>query len=143
MLVRPLHHYLSAQVRKVRPAHKGSYVPAEAARPIREFHPVTKDCLPDKVCTPRVKIPSLIKNLNLCMPRDESIIDVGEWLGLVALQSPQVAQNETLDPYLCRYSIPLEESTDGTAIKTSNLVILRWSGLIPAHWLRHLFVILW
>ncbi|KAL8964576.1 MAG: hypothetical protein Q9183_004356 [Haloplaca sp. 2 TL-2023] len=61
--------------------------------------------------------------------------EVDEWLSLVALQSPRIEQGDNIDPYLCRYPKP---DADGATM--ARLVCLRWSGFIPAQWLRHLFV---
>ncbi len=61
-----------------------------------------------------------------------------EWLGLVALQSPRVRADDEIDPYLSRYSVP-----DSGSAMVSDLVVLQWSGFIPALWIRSLWIRLW
>ena len=65
-------------------------------------------------------------------------IEVHEWLGLVSLQSPRIREDDEIDPYLSRYSVPDLESAE-----PANLVTLRWSGFIPSHWIKGLFIELW
>ena len=61
-----------------------------------------------------------------------------EWLGLVALQSPRVCVDDKIDPYLSRYSVP-----DSDSAVVSDVVVLKWSGFIPALWIRSLWIRLW
>ena len=61
--------------------------------------------------------------------------DIHEWLGLVALQSPRIRADDAIDSYLSRYSVPESGST-----VASDLIVLGWSGFIPAVWVRGLFM---
>ncbi|PWY95071.1 hypothetical protein BO94DRAFT_456164 [Aspergillus sclerotioniger CBS 115572] len=63
--------------------------------------------------------------------------EISEWLALVSLESPRVTAADDVDPYLCRYSVP-----DSDDAKPSNLVTLKWRGLIPSRWIMQLFVAL-
>ncbi|PYI12439.1 hypothetical protein BO78DRAFT_331006 [Aspergillus sclerotiicarbonarius CBS 121057] len=63
--------------------------------------------------------------------------ELSEWLALVSLESPRVAAEDDVDPYLCRYSVP-----DSDDAKPSDLVSLKWRGLIPPRWIMQLFVAL-
>ena len=65
-------------------------------------------------------------------------LETHEWLGMVALQSPRVQASDSIDPYLCRYSVPDAENAE-----TYNLVRVSWKGFIPSEWIRDLFVQLW
>ena len=67
----------------------------------------------------------------------DQAIEMSEWLSLVSLQSSRIEQDDTIDPYLCRYSRP-----DGDPANTGELVLIKWSGFIPAQWLRNMFIIL-
>lgn len=58
-----------------------------------------------------------------------------EWLGLVALQSPRLRVDDEIDPYLSRYSVP-----DRDSAVVSNVVVLQWSGFIPALWVKGLLI---
>ena len=66
-------------------------------------------------------------------------LDIYEWLGLVALQSPRVQASDNIDPYLSRYHIP---AADNEFPKPCNLVTLSWKALLPASWVRDLFITL-
>ncbi|KAA6406916.1 MAG: hypothetical protein FRX48_09214 [Lasallia pustulata] len=61
-------------------------------------------------------------------------IEFHEWLSLVLLGSHSVRADNRMDSYLCRYSVLSEEVATPT-----NLVHLRWSGFLPAPWIRTLF----
>ena len=63
---------------------------------------------------------------------------VNEWIGLVTLESPRVLLNDTIDPYLCRYAV-----LDNEQKASCDLVRVRWIGLIPAPWIRCLFIDIW
>ena len=63
------------------------------------------------------------------------VADVEEWISLVAMQSPRVQANDSVDPYLCRYAIPDCDITtmDGQPVNIRDLVLLRWHGFLPSH----------
>ncbi|RAL01006.1 ribonuclease P protein subunit p40 [Aspergillus ibericus CBS 121593] len=63
--------------------------------------------------------------------------ELSEWLALVSLESPRVSAEDDVDPYLCRYSVP--DSDDATS---SDLISVKWRGLIPSRWIMQLFVAL-
>ena len=107
--------------------------------PIAKHHPTTKESTPQQKTTERVRIPNL-------RPHKSSDSDDGfeywalethEWLSLVAIESPRVCSEDTIDPFLSRYQVP-----DGDSEKNSNIVTLRWTGLIPTCWVRQLFIYL-
>ena len=56
---------------------------------------------------------------------------------MISLESPRVAAEDDVDPYLCRYSVP-----DSDDAKPSDLVSVKWRGLIPPRWIMQLFVAL-
>ena len=58
-----------------------------------------------------------------------------EWLSLIAMESPRVCLEDTIDPFLSRYQVP-----DGDPGMISNMAILTWTGLIPNSWVRTLFI---
>lgn len=49
---------------------------------------------------------------------------------MVSLESPRVSVYDDVDPYLCRYSVP-----DSDNAKSTNLVSLKWHGLVPSRWI--------
>ena len=62
-------------------------------------------------------------------------LDMHEWLDLVALQSPRIRADDEIDSYLSRYSVPERNSA-----VASDLIVLVWSGFIPALWIRGLLM---
>lgn len=110
------------------------------AIPLAKLHPVTKKCEPIPTVTGPIKIPESIEGCSAPWPPvalENCVIEMDEWLNLVMLQSPRIQQNDHIDPYLCRYRPPDESSSE-----IRRLVSLRWSGFIPATWIRRLFLVL-
>lgn len=62
---------------------------------------------------------------------------LSEWLAMVALGSPRVTANDTIDPYLSRYSVP-----DADDSKPANLTSLKWHGFINSQWITQLLIAL-
>lgn len=62
---------------------------------------------------------------------------LAEWLAMVSLESPRVDENDTIDPYLSRYSVP-----DAEASSASDLISLKWHGFINPQWATKLFITL-
>lgn len=65
--------------------------------------------------------------------------EVSEWLAMVSIRSRRVSATDNIDPYLCRYVAP--EISDKAATAT-DLMSLKWGGLIPPHWIAQLFITL-
>ncbi|KAF6220904.1 hypothetical protein HO133_002584 [Letharia lupina] len=107
--------------------------------PIIEHHPVTKDCSPHQKTTERVSAPNFIPPPHSDSNDDfeDWALETYEWLSLVAMESPRILSEDTIDPYLSRYQIP-----DGDSAKVLNMITLTWTGFIPALWARHLFICL-
>ncbi|RAH78432.1 hypothetical protein BO86DRAFT_368763 [Aspergillus japonicus CBS 114.51] len=61
--------------------------------------------------------------------------EISEWLAMVSLASPRVTAADDVDPYLSRYSVP-----DADGATPTDLVTLRWRGLIPPKWIVGLLV---
>ena len=58
-----------------------------------------------------------------------------EWIAMVQLGSPRVSAGDDVDSYLSRYSVP---GADGAS--TTDLISLKWHGLISAKWILQLFI---
>jgi ribonucleases P/MRP protein subunit RPP40 len=58
-----------------------------------------------------------------------------EWLGLVALESDRVQDNDSVDPYLCRWTFP-----EGTTEQATPIRVLRWKGMVDAGWVTQLLI---
>ena len=105
--------------------------------PITRHHPVTKECLPQQETTKRVRIPNLNPSRSSDSHEDfeDWALETYEWLSLIAMESPRVCLEDTIDPFLSRYQVP-----DGDPGILSNMTILTWTGLIPNCWVRTLFI---
>lgn len=108
-------------------------------RPIAKHHPVTQICSPRLATSPAVLVPNLTHS-DRASSHDEFeqwSLETYEWLSLVAAGSPRVLRGDTVDPFLSRYQVP-----DANEEKSLTLVTLTWVGLIPAGWIRELFMAL-
>ncbi len=65
----------------------------------------------------------------------EEQLEIVEWLGLVALDSPRIGSGDTIDSYLSRYEVPQLEQASVT-----QLVKLTWHGFISPEWVRNLYL---
>lgn len=61
---------------------------------------------------------------------EEAATDLYEWLSLIRLQSPRIAADDVVDPYLSRYRAPPGEAGQ------ARVCTLSWQGLFAASWLR-------
>ena len=105
--------------------------------PLAKQHPFRETVSPSVTHIKAARVPSLV--VSQATPDDEEWgTEVHEWLSLVALQSPRIEASDDVDPYLCRYQVPSHESAE-----IYDLVSLRWTGFLPALWIRGLLVDLW
>ena len=107
--------------------------------PITKHHPVTKSCSPQKRTIEKVRVPK--PGPPLTPDSDEEFedwaLETYEWLSLVALESPRILSEDTIDPFLSRYQIPQNDSG-----KALNMVTVTWNGFIPALWIMQFFIVL-
>ncbi|KAF7589323.1 hypothetical protein BBP40_004476 [Aspergillus hancockii] len=104
-------------------------------------HPHIIDCEPVRAHHRDVLVP-LFKEMNIAETAPEEELrdhcdEISEWLAMVTLGSPRVTANDDIDPFLCRYSVP-----DADDAKSSDIVSLRWRGLLPPKWIMSLFLAL-
>ncbi|KAL8755190.1 MAG: hypothetical protein Q9199_003824 [Rusavskia elegans] len=95
--------------------HVGLPVVGTETAPLAKHHPVAKKCEPFPTLTASVKIPESINGRSAPWPPTEledCAVEMDEWLNLVMLQSPRIRQNDHIDPYLCRYATPSEDSSE-------------------------------
>lgn len=64
----------------------------------------------------------------------ESCGAFAEWIAMVQLGSPRVSAEDNVDSYLSRYSVPGDEGAC-----TTDLISLKWHGLISGTWALQLF----
>ncbi|KAJ3495778.1 hypothetical protein NLG97_g3150 [Lecanicillium saksenae] len=62
----------------------------------------------------------------------DAAADLYEWLSLVRLGSPRVVYNDSIDPYLSRYSVPDSPPGETSVGRTS------WDGLLNSSWASNL-----
>lgn len=111
--------------------------PEDHPNPLAQHHPIHQTIAPEITQVPLAKVPSFAR----CHARQDDqewTAGIHEWLNLVALKSPQVEAKDDTDPYLCCYHVPFLG-----AVRNYDLVSLEWNGLLPASWIRSLFVELW
>jgi ribonuclease P/MRP protein subunit RPP40 len=65
----------------------------------------------------------------------ESCGAFAEWIAMVQLGSPRVSADDDVDSYLSRYSVPGVD-----AASTTDLISLKWHGMISANWVQGLFL---
>ncbi|PWY80624.1 hypothetical protein BO70DRAFT_315846 [Aspergillus heteromorphus CBS 117.55] len=112
---------------------------AEDDLSLKGNHPQILNCEVSSTELGSTLVPPLHKIYIPGEAREEELQDqcyeLSEWLAMVSLGSPRVAPNDEVDPFLCRYSVP-----DADEAQASELVSLKWRGLIPPRWILELFV---
>lgn len=105
--------------------------------PISAHHPISKLCVPKITRSEGLILPDLTTQSTATANADFEYwaIETHEWLSLVTLGSPRVRKDDIIDPWLCRYAVPESES-----MSVAEVVLVQWSGLIPAYWIRNLLV---
>lgn len=110
------------------------------AGPILRHHPTSLTCEPIVTQIPSTTIP-VLRSASTGAPRADFAdwaTETIEWHGLVTLKSPQTGLYHEIDPYLSRYSVPHND-----AATAADIMLVRWSGLITAKWVRQMLVFLW
>jgi ribonuclease P/MRP protein subunit RPP40 len=109
-----------------------------AGMPLKKHHPQVINCEPVRVDRQNILTPSFhtmgLAQANVQDGLQDDCGSLSEWLAMVALDSPRVSADDSVDPYLSRYTVP-----DVDRAKPSNLVSLRWHGLAPSRWVMQLF----
>ncbi|CEO60172.1 hypothetical protein PMG11_04811 [Penicillium brasilianum] len=65
----------------------------------------------------------------------ESCGAFAEWIAMVQLGSPRVSADDDVDSYLSRYIVPADNGS-----RTTDLISLKWHGLISGTWVLQLFI---
>lgn len=109
---------------------------APSGKPIAAHHPVNKICTPSIGKRQRVVQPHFtVEAIEIASVFEAKATEYHEWLALVVLDSPRVQEDDIIDSYLSRYAVPDDEPT-----VISGVVLVTWSGLISANWIRQLLV---
>ncbi|KAJ5777993.1 hypothetical protein N7520_001239 [Penicillium odoratum] len=107
------------------------------AKPVQKHSPQWFNCAPLRNSLGRTVIPPLSGLVAKDTPEvelQEACGSFSEWIALVQMRSPRVSAGDDVDPYLSRYSVP-----DLDKASTSELISLKWHGLISTKWILHLF----
>lgn len=111
-----------------------------AAAALQKYQPRLLDCDFEEIAHPVVTVPPLsmdeVRSQSSPAAVEDYCNDVSEWLGLVSLQSPRIAVDDVIDPYLSRYAVP---QSDSLQPQSTALVSLRWQGVMASRWISQLF----
>lgn len=110
----------------------------EANKPIHKQNPQMIDSKVLKTKLSRISTPplqGLVSNDMSEGDMQESCGVFSEWIAMVQLGSPRVSADDDVDSYLSRYSVPAVD-----AASTTDLIRLKWHGLISAKWILQLFI---
>jgi len=80
--------------------------------------------------------------LSTTVYKDEIFVsELEEWISLACLLSPRIQDKDTIDPFLCRYTVPDGGETDihDKNYHVDDLVKTRWHGFVPASVVRRIF----
>ncbi|KAI9840789.1 MAG: hypothetical protein M1830_007910 [Pleopsidium flavum] len=121
----------------------GTIVPAQSTRdppaPVSKHHPIVKTSRPQIAELASILVPPLgpPKRDGISSREDfeHYAVDLSEWLGLLALDSPRLQASDSVDVYLSRYEVPFCKDA-----LEMDLVRVRWRGLLPAKWITQLFL---
>lgn len=108
--------------------------------PIGKLHPQSFESEPCNARLGRIPAPSLdslVANEMSEGNMQEACGSISEWLAMVQLASPRVSAGDDIDPYLSRYAVPESGPTS-----TTELISLKWHGLIPSSWTMQVFLVL-
>ena len=109
-------------------------------KPIKKHHPQWLDCAPLRSSYDQIIVPSLTGLISNDMPEaeiQERCGAIAEWIAMVQLGSPRVSADDDVDPYLSRYCVSASDESS-----LSDLISVKWHGLIPPKWTIQLFLCL-
>ena len=115
----------------------GTPTPDKYPDPLAKHHPNQESIAPAITQTISARIPSVATS-QAKQNDKEWIGQIHEWLSLASLQGPRVEAHDSTDPYLCRYNDPCYD-----AAQVCDLVSIKWTGFLPAFWIRGLLIELW
>lgn len=109
----------------------------KSTKPISAYHPIEKVCTPKIVRTeetlqPRINLANSVETPEVF---EAWATELHEWISLLVMGSPRISKKDIIDPFLSRYAVP-----DNIQPHNCDVVLIQWSGFIPAHWVRSLFV---
>ena len=107
--------------------------------PISAYHPVVVDCTAVVTSLYGVRTPNLTLPPEAAVQSKDDFDDwcneITEWLTLASLESPRILEGNTVDLRVSRY-----EALSPADPSTSNLRVLRWTGLLSPEWCTRLLI---
>ena len=112
-------------------------------KPINKVQPQLITCEPQEIDHQHIITPPFLNEKGKVLEKmsegdlQEHCGSLSEWLAMVQMASPRLFGEDDVDPYLSRYEVP---DADGSQV--SDLMSLKWHGLISSRWIMQLFLIL-
>ncbi|KAJ5929448.1 hypothetical protein N7454_006398 [Penicillium verhagenii] len=106
-------------------------------KPVQKHSPKWLDCAPCRNSLGKIMVPQLSGLVSKDMPEveiQEACGSLSEWIALVQMRSPRVSSDDDIDPFLSRYSVP-----DSGETSVTELISIKWQGLISPKWTVQLF----
>ncbi|KAK5137372.1 hypothetical protein LTR08_008950 [Meristemomyces frigidus] len=102
--------------------------------PIAAHAPTLRSIEPEIVQLDNVTVPQFPNTVESDRYGRSTATELLEWLSLVTHLSPRMQNDDDIDGYLCRYSVPTDLSDsqeDDTMQDAHTLVKFRWQGFLP------------
>ena len=120
------------------PIHERLADICEGAKPIEKLHPQLLESSQLRTKLENILTPSFQEIVSKDMSHADMQDRCGalcEWISMAQLQSSRISAEDSVDPYLSRYTIP-----DYNGSNAVNLISLKWHGLISSSWTMQLFL---
>lgn len=120
------------------PIHERLADICEGAKPIEKLHPQLLESSQLRTKLENILTPSFQEIVWKDMSHADMQDRCGalcEWISMAQLQSSRISAEDSVDPYLSRYTIP-----DYNGSNAVNLISLKWHGLISSSWTMQLFL---
>ncbi|CDM36796.1 Ribonuclease P, Rpp40 [Penicillium roqueforti FM164] len=109
-------------------------------KPIDKVQPQLITCEPQEIAHEQIITPPFYENGKVLENMSEDDLQeycgsLSEWIAMVQMASPRLSGEDDVDPYLSRYAAP--DAEEGQA---SDLMSLKWHGLISSRWTMQLFL---
>ena len=109
-------------------------------KPIDKVQPQLITCEPQEIDHEQIITPPFYENGKVLENMSEGDLQeycgsLSEWIAMVQMASPRLSGEDDVDPYLSRYAAP--GADEGQA---SDLMSLKWHGLISSRWIMQLFL---
>ncbi|KAJ6189409.1 Ribonuclease P Rpp40 [Penicillium mononematosum] len=110
-------------------------------KPINKVQPQLITCEPQEIDHEQIITPPFFNEKGKVLEKmsegdlQEHCGSLSEWLAMVQMASPRLSGEDDVDPYLSRYAVP-----DADGSQTSDLMSLKWHGLISSRWIMQLFL---